>query len=466
GLEKWVLANGFLDIVRKRNAFARAQGFPDYFEYKVRKNEQMSSAELFAVLDDFEARTRSANERAMQDLTQTHGSDATKPWNLRFNISGDITRQFDPYLSFAKGLQRWVESFRRLGISYRGATLQLDLLERKGKYQNGFCHGPIPSFFDGNKHWVAGQINFTAEAQPDQVGSGARAINTLFHEGGHAAHFANVTQNSPCFSQEFPPTSMAYAETQSMFCDSLLEDADWLKRYARNAAGEAIPDALIRQRIETTQPFAAYAERGILVVPYFEQALYQLSDDALNDETVLALARECEQRILGIPVGPRPLLAIPHLLNQESAASYQGYLLANMAVYQTRAYFERKYGYLTDNPAIGPALAEHYWAPGNSLSHNETLISLTGEPFNAKYLADSCNQTVDEAWAEAKAKIATAATREYPAVTAGNLDATIRIVHGAEVLADNSQSDDAMCQNFERWIYQQYPATAQGAILQ
>lgn len=466
GLEKWVLANGFLDIVRKRNAFARAQGFPDYFEYKVRKNEQMSSAELFAVLDDFEARTRSANERAMQDLTQTHGSDATKPWNLRFNISGDITRQFDPYLSFAKGLQRWVESFRRLGISYRGATLQLDLLERKGKYQNGFCHGPIPSFFDGNKHWVAGQINFTAEAQPDQVGSGARAINTLFHEGGHAAHFANVTQNSPCFSQEFPPTSMAYAETQSMFCDSLLEDADWLKRYARNAAGEAIPDALIRQRIETTQPFAAYAERGILVVPYFERALYQLSDDALNDETVLALARECEQRILGIPVGPRPLLAIPHLLNQESAASYQGYLLANMAVYQTRAYFERKYGYLTDNPAIGPALAEHYWAPGNSLSHNETLISLTGEPFNAKYLADSCNQTVDEAWAEAKAKIATAATREYPAVTAGNLDATIRIVHGAQVLADNSQSDDAMCQNFERWIYQQYPATAQGAILQ
>jgi oligoendopeptidase F len=465
-LERWVLANGFLDVVRKRNEFARAQGFPDYFEYKVRKNEQMSSAELFAVLDDFEARTRAANERAMTELSQTHGATATKPWNLRFNISGDITRQFDPYLSFAKGLQRWVESFRRLGISYRGATLQLDLLERKGKYQNGFCHGPIPSFFDTENKWVAGQINFTAEAQPDQVGSGARAINTLFHEGGHAAHFANVTQNAPCFSQEFPPTSMAYAETQSMFCDSLLDDADWLKRYARNAAGEPVPDALIRQRIETTQPFAAYAERGILVVPYFERALYQLNAEELNDETVLALARDCEQRILGIPVGPRPLLAIPHLLNQESAASYHGYLLANMAVYQTRAYFERKYGYLTDNPAIGPALAQHYWAPGNSLSHNQTLVNLTGEPFNAKYLADSCNQTVDEAWAEAKAKIAMAATRNYPQHTQTDLDATIRIVHGAEVLADNTESDEAMCLNFERWVGERYPASQQGAALQ
>ena len=137
-----------------------------------------------------------------------------------------------------------------------------------------------------------------------------------------------------------------------------------------------------------------------------------------------------------------------------------------MAVYQTRAYFEREYGYLTDNPAIGPALAKHYWAPGNSLSHNDTLVSLTGEPFNAKYLADSCNQTVDQAWAEAKAKIAIAATRNYPQHTQSDLDAKIRIVHGAEVLADNTESDEAMCLNFERWVGQHYPARQQGTAQQ
>ncbi len=458
-LERWVLAQGWLDIVKKRNAFARAQGFENYFDYKVQKNEQMSAAQLFSILDDFERRTRDANTRALGDLARARSADATQPWNLRFYISGNVTRQFDPFLSFAKGLQRWVESFRRLGISYRGATLQLDLLERAGKYQNGFCHGPIPSYFDSQGHWVAGQINFTANATPDQIGSGARAINTLFHEGGHAAHFANVTQNSPCFSQEFAPTSMAYAETQSMFCDSLLDDADWLKRYARNAQGEPIPVELIHARIETTQPFAAFAERGILVVPYFERALYQLPDDQLTPERVLALARDCELRILGVAVSPRPMLSIPHLLNQESAAAYHGYLLANMAVYQTRAWFEREYGYLTDNPAVGPLLAQHYWARGNSISHNDTLLSLTGEPFNAKYLADSCNQTVAQAWDEARAKMATAATRDYPAPAATRLDAVIRIVHGAEVIADNSESDQSMCQQFERWVGQHYPAS-------
>jgi oligoendopeptidase F len=457
-LEQWVLANGFLDIVKKRNAFARAQGFPNYFDYKVRKNEQMSSGELFAILDDFEARTRDANTRALKNLVQAHGPEATQAWNLRFFVSGDVTRQLDPYLSFGKGLERWVKSFRQLGIAYRGATMQLDLLERKGKYQNGFCHGPIPSFFDASNTWIAGQINFTADAKPDQIGSGARAINTLFHEGGHAAHFANVMQNSPCFSQEFAPTSMAYAETQSMFCDSLLDDADWLKRYAHNAQGEAIPDALIHARIQSSQPFAAFAERGILVVPVFERALYRLSDAELTPERVLSLARASEQRILGVPIGPRPLLAIPHLLNQESAAAYHGYLLANMAVYQTRAHFERTYGYLTDNPAIGPALAEHYWARGNGISHNDTLVSLTGESFNAKYLADSCNQTVEEAWTDAQASMAAAEKRQYPPAPIVDLDATIRIVHGAELIADNRESEDAMCQQFERWVQQRYPA--------
>ena len=460
GLERWVLANGWLEIVKKRNAFAREQGFSNYFDYKVQKNERMSADHLFNILNDFEERTRAANTRALDDLKKTHGALAAEPWNLRFFISGDVTRQFDPYLSFAKGLERWLQSFRRLGIAYRGATMQLDLLERKGKYQNGFCHGPIPPFFDAQNTWIAGEINFTAGAQPDQIGSGARAINTLFHEGGHAAHFANVTQNAPCFSQEFAPTSMAYAETQSMFCDSLLDDADWLKRYAHNANGEPVPDELIHARIKTTQPFAAFGERSTLVVPYFERALYRLSDEEMTPDAVLTLARKTELHILGVAVGPRPLLAIPHLLNQESAAAYHGYLLANMAVYQTRAYFERTYGYLTDNPAIGPALSEHYWARGNSISHNETLLSLTGEPFNAKYLADSCNQTVDEAWAEAQTKIAQAEARSYPPAPSPDLHATIRIVHGAELIADNSESDQTMCEQFESWVGRHYPTTA------
>ncbi|HDX8363883.1 TPA: peptidase M3 [Aeromonas veronii] len=452
-LEQWVVGNGFLEVVAIRNRFARAMGYRDYFDYKVRKNEQMSPEQLFAILDDFIARTDARLQQSLEELKVAKGEAALLPHNLRYSVSGDVTRQLDPYVPFSRALRDWVESFRRLGIQYRGAALTLDLLTREGKYENGFCHGPVPSFFQQGE-WVPAVVNFTSLADPAQVGSGWSGLNTLFHEGGHAAHFANVTGNAPCFSQEFPPTSMAYAETQSMFCDSLLDDADWLKRYARNAVGEAVPDALIKEMIEARQPFRAFNERQIALVAYFERDLYAMDEAERTPEAVLALARQWERKIVGVE-SPRPLLAIPHLLNQESACAYHGYLLALMAVEQTRAYFLKRDGYLTDNPRIGPDLAAHYWGPGNGMSHDETLRSLTGEGFSAVPLAEACNLSADEAWQQAKACMA--AAQQRPAAGEGSpLDAHIRVVHGAELIADNSESETRMLADFEAWITRRY----------
>lgn len=454
-LEQWLLQNGFPELISLRNRFARQMGYRNYFDYKVNKTERMTPEQLFAILDPFEEQTRDANARSLKNLANEKGDDALQPWNIRYASAGDVTRQLDPYFPFSASLERWINSFKRLRIGFYGAEMQLDLLVRKGKYENGFMHGPVPPFVQEGK-WVPARINFTSLAKPDQIGSGSSGINTLFHEGGHAAHFANIRQNAPCFSQEFPPTSMAYAETQSMFCDSLLGDADWLKRYAKNAQGETIPDELIRADISTQQPMRAFNERHILLVPYFEWQLYSWDDEARTPEAMTKLARDTEQRILGISGSPRPTLAIPHLLSMESACSYQGYLLALMAVEQTRSYFLQRDGYLTDNPAIGPDLAQHYWQPGNSVSHDDTLRSLTGEGFNPAYLAQACNLTVDEAWQQAQGTMARSAVRPQPAADF-DLSAHIRVVDGSRVLADNVQGDEKMCQDFAAFIEREYP---------
>lgn len=445
-LEQWLLHNGLPELIGLRNRFARQMGYRNYFDYKVNKTERMTPEQLFAILDRFELQTREANANSLRQLAERQGEQALQPWNIRFASAGDVTRQLDPYFPFSQSLERWVNSFKRLHISFRGAALNLDLLVRPGKYENGFMHGPVPPFVQQGQ-WLPAQINFTSLAQPGQVGSGAYGLNTLFHEGGHAAHFANIAQNAPCFSQEFPPTSMAYAETQSMFCDSLLDDADWLKRYAKNAAGEAVPDALIKAGIDARQPMRAFNERHILLVPYFEWALYQWDDEQRTPQAITQLARDVEQRILGVSGSPRPTLAIPHLLSLESACSYQGYLLALMAVEQTRHFFLQRDGYLTDNPAIGPDLAHHYWLPGNSVSHDDTLRSLTGEGFNPDYLAAACNQTVEQAWQTAQQSMAAAAARPQPAADF-NLEAHIRVVDGDRVLADNADGDAQMCCDF------------------
>jgi len=452
-LEQWLLENGFIELVKKRNAFARSLGHDNFFDYSVLKTEHMSSETLFSILDDFEKQTAAINQASLDNLKQEKGEQALMPYNFAYSFAGDVMRELDQYVPFSQSLKRWVESFGRLNISYSGAELTLDLLDRKGKYPNGFCHGPIPSYYDQGQ-WVAAKVNFTSNAKPDQIGSGYDGINTLFHEGGHAAHFSNVKMNSPCFSMEFAPTSMAYAETQSMFCDSLLTDADWLKTYALNAQGEAVPDSVIQSMINSKQPFKAYGERSILVVPYFERALYALTDDQLTPQGITDLARTMEQKILGLACSPRPMLAIPHLLSDESACSYQGYLLAHMAVYQTRAYFMEKFGYLTDNPKIGPLLAEHYWHKGNSVNHNDGIKSLTGEGFNPKYLADACNLTAQQAWQAQQQKIESLSTRTVADVQP--LDASINIVDGSTVIASNSLSDERMCQDFQDHIVAQY----------
>lgn len=458
GLEEWVSRNGFPELVRKRNELARELGYPDYFHYKVAKNERMTGEQLSRILDDFEERTRESCFGHLKTVAKAHGENALLGHNLKFAVAGDVEQTLDPYFPFEKSLERWWHSFSRLGIEYRGATLSLDLLDRKGKYENGFMHGPQPCYYDGER-WQPARINFTSNANPRQVGSGREALMTLFHEGGHAAHFSNILMNSPCYSQEFPPTSMAYAETQSMFCDSLVGDADWLWRYARTLDGQEMDEALIEKAVTTDHPFEAFRERSILVVSVYERRLYGMKDDELTAEAIIALARTCEKEILGVECSPRPLLAVPHLLGADSSCAYHGYLLAHMAVYQTRAALRDRLGSLADNPEVGQALAQNYWAPGNSVTHDSTVRQLTGKGLSGDALADHCNLTVAELWAENKSWLARAKT-ETPAEPKP-LNADIFIVHGSETLADNRKSEEDLCRQFEAWIAKNYPPVSE-----
>jgi len=336
-------------------------------------------------------------------------------------------------------------------VTFRGATLTLDLLDRQGKYENGFMHGPRPAFFaDGQ--WQAARINFTANSVAGQIGSGLRAAETLFHEGGHAAHFSNVLSPAPCFSQEFAPTSVAYAETQSMFMDSLLGDADWRVRYASDRRGEAMPIGLIEDSIRDTQPLRGWEVRSMLTVPFAERAIYEMADAARTPEHVVATLRSIEARLQGLNAGVRPVLAVPHLLSGESSAYYHGYVLAEMASYQTRAFFTERDGGLTDNPRIGPDLAAHYWAPGNAVPFDHTVQSLTGATLSADALAAACNRTVDQTIADARTAVKRA--QAHPrAERAADLDATIRVVHGREEIASTERGGiDGLCTAFEAWV--------------
>jgi hypothetical protein len=242
------------------------------------------------------------------------------PWNMPYKMKGSIVVKMDPYFPFSKAVERYVRSYGAMNVTYEGATMNLDLLDRSKKYSNGFCHWPRVAWKPIDKPFVPSVANFTSLADPAAVGSGLTALRTLMHEAGvsldsscivfcqhplivfrfqHAAHFANIKQPSPLFGQERAPTSVAYAENQSMFLDSLVNDAGWRAMYARDESGTVIPFDILEEEIRAAHPFAVFQLRAMIAVSYFEKALYELPEDQVTKDNVLKLADQIEVEFQG-----------------------------------------------------------------------------------------------------------------------------------------------------------------------
>ncbi|GAX18449.1 hypothetical protein FisN_2Lh103 [Fistulifera solaris] len=453
----YVLSHGFVEIIKLRNRLAKSLGFVDCYDYKVTNAEGFGKDRLFEILDTLEQGTRSILEKARKYLVEKYGPDAAEPWNMSYKMAGSVVAKMDPYFPFAASVERYVKSYAALGISYKGATINLDLLDRPQKYSNGFCHWPQPAWEKSDGTWQPSVANFTSLADPTAVGSGHTALKTLLHEAGHAAHFANVVQPSPLFSQERAPTSVAYAETQSMFLDSLLEDAAWNAKYAKHSkTSEVIPFDILKENIEATHPFAVFPLRAMLAVSYFEKALYELPEEAITVEKIEKLADQIETTIQG-GLSPRPLLSVPHLVSDEASCYYHGYTMAEMAVYQTRDYFLGKYGYIVDNPEVGPTLTTAYWSAGNSKPFLDLVLELTGKPLTGDAWIKKLNEPLEDKIVKEKANYNRAieeGSRRHEQPLESLLDMTVRFVHGDELIADSSKSGIiGACEEFESYIY-------------
>lgn len=450
----FVCENGFLEIVKLRNKLAKMLGFEDYYDYTVQNAEGFSKKKLFEILDDLEQGTRPLMLKARAEMERRHGKEALEPWNTGFMLSGNVIKKMDPYFPFCKSVERYIRSYAALGIGYCGSTITLDLLDRKNKYSNGFCHWPRPAWVkDGT--FIPSKANFTSLADPSGVGSGLTALQTLMHEAGHAAHFANIKQPSPLFSQERAPTSVAYAENQSMFLDSLVDDAAWRAKYARDLEGKPIPFSVIEEEIHATHPFKVQQLRGMLAVSYFEKALYELPDEHLTSENVQALADQIEKNIQG-GLSSRPLLSVPHLVSDEASCYYQGYTLAEMSVHQTREYFKEKYGFIVDNKEVGPTLASSYWECGNSENFLDIVKKLTGKELSGSAWINALEIDTETLISNER--------KEYEEMiqrcaneTANNdeidLAMNVRFVDGDTLIADStSTSLLEACNKFEKFV--------------
>jgi hypothetical protein len=197
----------------------------------------------------------------------------------------------------------------------------------------------------------------------------------------------------------------------------------------------------------------------MLAVSYFERALYELDDTDVTPARLLELARDVERELLFFELGsPRPVLSIPHLLANDSSAYYHGYVLATVALEQTKAYLLRVHGHIVDNPIVGRDLAEKYWEPGNAVGFFEYVESLTGSPLSADALGEVVSRTPDQAVEDARraiARLADVPRFESPI----DLDCRFSAVHGNEQIVSPAMDFEVGAETFRAWVRKQGSAS-------
>lgn len=448
---KELLATGLLKeyvaSVKLRNEYARLLGHEDFYAYKTLHEEGMTKKETFAIFDEVYDKTKYAKKDIKKLAKKMPG--LLKPWNFSYMLAGDFTKEEDPYFQFEDALLRWGRSFAALGVDYRKGTLQLDLAERKGKYNNGFCHWPELVRYDGSRR-IPGKTNFTCNVVMGQIDQGYQGFHTLFHEGGHAAHMLNTEQKDVCVNHEYAPMSTAWAETQSMFMDTIMSGIEWKTRYAKTHDGSPYPFDLFERKVRKLQLLRPMGLYGTTFVANFEREVYEAN--GLTVQKVKEIARKNYRKYFERGVDSLGVLNVPHIYSWESSGSYHGYGLAELALFQWRKYFYDKYGYIVDNPNVGREMSR-VWKLGASKTFKEFVKLATGKKLTAAAYLESATKSVDEALEEGKARIARL-KKVKPTTGKIQLNARIYMVDGKKTVADNKHSFEKMAETYARWLKQ------------
>ena len=366
------------ELVRRRNAAARALGFENYYVMELELQE-IGEARLFALLDDFRARTdapfRHFREEMDRSLSTRFGvdADALRPWHWddffgqEAPASGDGV-DLDACFAGRDPVALTAEFFRGIGLPVDEVLARSDLWEREGKDQHAFCE-------DIDR---AGDVRVLCNLRPNE-----KWMAVLLHELGHAVYDIYIPRGLPYFLRTVAHTLAT--EAIAMYMGRLTRDPAWL----RDVAGTELAPreaADVRAQLRAAMLVSA---RWILVMAYFERELYRDPDRAdLN-----ALWWELVERIQLVrrPEGRDAPDWAAKIHLSVSPVYYHNYLLGELMASQISAHARRgvpEGRSIAGEPRVGDFLRERIFAPGATLEWNALLVHATGEPLTPRYFVD------------------------------------------------------------------------------
>jgi Zn-dependent oligopeptidase len=104
----------YVKLVILRNEFAQLMGYSDFYDYTLKNVDKMTKEELFGLFGEIE-KSSSSHFTKLRELAKKK-KGLRKPWNFAYVMTGDFTKEEDPYFSFDQAVSRWGRSFSELGI--------------------------------------------------------------------------------------------------------------------------------------------------------------------------------------------------------------------------------------------------------------------------------------------------------------------------------------------------------------
>jgi hypothetical protein len=340
---------------------ARGLGFDNYLELYRRALPASAIDELApqcrALLDSTERLYEDAADRLFRARVGVGLSEARR-W--------DVPRLFrapswDEMFASDRMLPALEGTLNDLGIDLRSQqNVHLDLDERPSKSPRAFC-SPIE---------VPDRVMLVIQPM-----GGADDYRALFHEAGHAEHFANTSRDLAMEEKRLGDN--AVTEGWAILLEHLTDDPAWLTR-----------------RLDFARPdeYAVEGATGLLymVRRYAAKILYEVEFHAADDPTTMR-SRYVELLGEALKVEPAPQ---NYLFDIDSGFYVSSYLRAWALEAQLRAYLREKFGYRWFATRDAGSLIRELWSEGQRLRAEELLKEVTGSTLEMEAVADRVREVL------------------------------------------------------------------------
>lgn len=374
--ERWV-EWGFRDLLKARNAEAKAAGFNNFYEYRFFR-AQLDFKNYRAMVEEIKTKLAPKVRKAVKKLGTNKKLAKVEDWDLRYlreqSSAGEINELLKS-LPEKTVLDIAREFWSALGIDVDSYQFTMDLYPRPGKNTHAFAMSVVYPHVDDSMKVLPEprmDVRFLANLkQPVKWDD----ISTVIHELGHAIHAAEVRQPLSIFRGFGSVDTEAIAMTVERMAASQEFYESVLPKYTKVKLAKLRP--MLRKQVQAQAMEQAFV---LLRQVYFSDFEYELYKNP--DADYAALWSKMHAEYWGVEV-PEKLAAwdVEHFLM--APVYVQNYAIGITMVEQFYDVIRKEFKTSYKSVELGNRLRQNYFSHGQEYSYLDLVEKFTGKPLTA-----------------------------------------------------------------------------------